>query len=146
MGPRAVFILTSLCFLFLFIYLWLHLVFVAMLGLSLTEESGGYSLCSAWASHCAGFSYSSSPALESGLIGFVASRRVGIFLEQGSNLCPLHWQADSSAGSPVKSVSCQLLKVTSHGSSLGEFSVILQVVVALYCDSVVYIRWDEVNE
>ena len=51
-----------------------------------------------------------------------------------------------TTGSPVKSVSCRLLKVTGHGSSLGEPSVILQVVVALYCDSVVCIRWDEVNE
>ena len=53
--------------LFIFIYVWLHLVFVAALGLSLIEESGGYSSCSAWASHCVGFSYCSSPALESGL-------------------------------------------------------------------------------
>ena len=41
----------------LFIYFWLHWVFVAVRGLSLVAASGGYSLlCSAWASHCGGFS------------------------------------------------------------------------------------------
>ena len=37
-----------------FIYVWLRWVFIAACGLSLVA-SGGYS-CSAWASHCGGFS------------------------------------------------------------------------------------------
>ena len=46
-------------FIYLFIYLfnfWLCWVFVAACGLSLVVASGGYSRCSAWASHCSGFS------------------------------------------------------------------------------------------
>ena len=55
--------------------------------------------CSAQDSHCSGFSCFGAQVLEHGLYqqlqlagSVVAS---GIFLDQGSNLCPLHWQADS---------------------------------------------------
>ena len=61
--------------LFLFIYFWLHWVFVALCGLSLVVESGG---CSA--------------VVEQGLS---CSAACGIFPGQGSNPCPLPWQADS---------------------------------------------------
>ena len=97
-------------FIYLFIYLWLCWVFVSVRGLSLVVASGGHS--SSW---CAGLS-SSWPLL----LGSTGSRRAGsvivahgpscsaacgILTDQGSNPCPLHWQADSqplrNQGSPV---------------------------------------------
>ena len=41
---------------YLFIYFWLSWVFIAARGLSLVAASGGYSSCSARASHCGGSS------------------------------------------------------------------------------------------
>ena len=85
---------------YLFIYLWLCWVFVSVRGLSLVAASGGHS--SSW---CAGLSLSRPLLLRS-----TGSRRAGsvvvahgpscfaacgIFPDQGSNPCPLHWQADS---------------------------------------------------
>ena len=103
--------------LYLFIYLWLCWVFVSVRGLSLVAASGGHS-----SSQCAGLSLS-RPLLLRG----TGSRRVGsatvahgpsrsaacgIFPDQGSNPCPLHWQADSQPlhhqGSPM----CFLLVAT----------------------------------
>ena len=85
---------------FIFIYLWLCWVFVSVRGLSLVVASGGHS--SSW---CAGLSLSRPLLLRStgsrctgsvvvahGLSCFAAC---GIFPDQGSNPCPLHWQADS---------------------------------------------------
>ena len=87
-------------FLKLFIYLWLCWVFVSVQGLSLVAASGGHS-----SSRCAGLSLSRPLLLRS-----TGSRRAGsvivahrpscsaaceIFPDQGSNPCPLHWQADS---------------------------------------------------
>ena len=94
---------------FLFIYLWLCWVFVSVRGLSLVGARGGHS-----SSRCAGLSLSRPLLLRS-----TGSRRAGsvivahrpscsaacgIFPDQGSNPCPLHWQADSQTlchqGSP----------------------------------------------
>ena len=84
----------------LFIYFWLHWVFGTAHGLSLLVESRGYSSCGAWASHCGGFSCCGAQALGARASVIVAhglscSTACGIFLDQGSNLCPLHWQVDS---------------------------------------------------
>ena len=83
-----------------FIYLWLCWVFVSVRGLSLVVASGGHS--SSW---CVGLSLSRPLLLQStgsrhaGSVivahGPSCSAACGIFLDQGSNLCPLHWQADS---------------------------------------------------
>ena len=85
---------------FLFIYLWLCWVFVSVRGLSPVAASGGHS-----SSRCAGLSL-----LRPLLLQNTGSRRAGsvvvahrlncsaacgIFPDQGSNPCPLHWQADS---------------------------------------------------
>ena len=56
--------------------------------------------CSAWASHCSGFSCCGAWALGARASVVVAhglscSVACGILPDQGSNLCPLHWQADS---------------------------------------------------
>ena len=94
----------------LFVYLWLCWVFVSVWGLSLVAASGGHS-----SSRCTVLSLSRPLLLRS-----TGSRRAtsvivvhrpscstacGIFPDQGSNPCPLHWQADSQPlhhqGSPL---------------------------------------------
>ena len=95
---------------YLFIYLWLCWVFVSVRGLSLVAASGGHS-----SSQCAGLSLSRPLLLRStgsrctGSVivahGPSCSAAFGIFPDQGSNPCPLHWQADSQPlchqGSPL---------------------------------------------
>ena len=89
-----------LCFIYLFIYFWLYWVFVSVRGVSLVAASGGHS-----SSRCVGLSLS-RPLLLRGTgsrrAGSVAvahepscSGACGIFPDQGSNPCSLHWQADS---------------------------------------------------
>ena len=82
------------------IYLWLCWVFVSVRGLSLVVASGGHS-----PSRCAGLSLSrplllrstgsrrAGPAIVAH--GPSCSAACGILPDQGSNPCPLHWQADS---------------------------------------------------
>ena len=87
-------------YIYLFIYLWLCWVFVSVRGLSLVVASGGHS-----SSRCTGLSLSRPLLLRStgsrcaGSVivahGPSCSAACGIFPDQGSNLCPLHWQADS---------------------------------------------------
>ena len=86
-------------------------VFVSVRGLSLVAASGGHS--SSW---CAGLSLSrplllrSTSSRRTGSVivahGPSCSAACGIFPDQGSNPCPLHWQADSQPlhhqGSPEK--------------------------------------------
>ena len=98
----------------LFIYFWLCRVFVSVRGLSLVAASGGHA-----SSRCAGLSLSRPLLLRStgsrragagaGSVvvahGPSCSVACGIFPDQGSNPCPLHWQADSQPlrhqGSPI---------------------------------------------
>ena len=98
-------------FIYLFIYLWLCWVFVSVQGLSLVVASGGHS-----SSRCVGLSLSrplllwstSSRCAGSVVVahGPSCSAACGIFPDQGSNPCPLHWQADSQPlrhqGSPPR--------------------------------------------
>ena len=96
---------------YLFIYFWLCWVFVSVRGLSPVAASGGHS-----SSRCAGLSLS-RPLLLRGtgsrragsvIVAHAPSRSAacGIFPDQGSNPCHLHWQADSQPlrhqGSPVQ--------------------------------------------
>ena len=97
-------------FIYLFIYLWLCWVFVSVRGLSLVAASGGHS-----SSQCAGLSLSrplllrSTGSRRTGSVivahGPSCSAACGIFPDQGSNPCPLHWQVDSQPlrhqGSPM---------------------------------------------
>ena len=90
------------CFIYSFVYFyfWLCWVFVSVRGLSLVAASGGHS-----SSRCAGLSLSRPPWLRrtssrrAGSVvvahGPSCSAACGIFPDQGSNPCPLHWQADS---------------------------------------------------
>ena len=85
---------------YLFIYLWLCWVFVSVRGLSLVAASGGRS-----SSRCVGLLLSRPLLLQStgsrragsAIVahGPICSAACGIFPDQGSNPCPLHWQADS---------------------------------------------------
>ena len=98
---------------YLFIYLWLCWVFVSVQGLSLIAASGGHS-----SSRCTGLSLSrplllrSTGSRHAGSVivahGPICSAACGIFPDQGSNPCPLHWQADSQPlrhqGSPVNNI------------------------------------------
>ena len=107
--------------LFLFIYfihLWLCWVFVSVRGASPVLASGGHS--SSW---CAGPSLSRPLLLRSTGSGRAGSAIVahgpsrsaarGILPDQGSTLCPLHWQADPQPlrhqGSPVLLMCCWIL-------------------------------------
>ena len=106
---KKVFI-SSLLFFKKFIYLWLCWVFVSVRGLSLVVASVGHS-----SSRCTGLSLSQPLLLRStgsrhtGSVivahGPCCSTACGIFPDQGSNPCPLHWQADSQPlrhqGSPL---------------------------------------------
>ena len=104
------FFFKNFTFIDLFIYLWLCWVFISVRGLSLVAASGGHS-----SSRCVGLSL-----LRPLLLRSTGSRRAGsvvvahrlscstacgIFPDQGSNPCPLHWQADSQPlrhqGSPI---------------------------------------------
>ena len=85
---------------YLFIYFWLCWVFVSVRGLSLVAASGRHS-----SSRCAGLSLSrplllrSTGSRRAGSVvvahGLSCPAACGIFPDQGSNPCPLHWQADS---------------------------------------------------
>ena len=94
----------------LFIYFWLCWVFVSVWGLSLVAASRGHS-----SSRCVGLSLSwplllwSTSSRHTGSVvvahGPSCSAACGIFPDQGSNPCPLRWQADSQLlrhqGSPI---------------------------------------------
>ena len=107
------FFLTLGLFIYLFIYGCVGSSFLVR-GLSLVVASGGHS-----SSRCAGLSLSWPLLLQS-----TGSRRAGsaivahgpscsvacgIFPDQGSNPCPLHWQADSEQLRHQRSPSSNLL-------------------------------------
>ena len=79
---------------------WLCWVFISVRGLPLVGASGGHSSL-----RCAGLSLSwplllqSTGSRHAGSVvvahGPSCSAACGIFPDQGSNPCPLHWQADS---------------------------------------------------
>ena len=84
---------------YLFIYFWLYWASVSVRGLSPVAASGGHS-----SSRCAGLSLSwplllrSTGSRRAGSVavahGPICSAACGILPDQGSNLCPLHRQAD----------------------------------------------------
>ena len=116
---------------YLFIYLfilWLCWVFVSVRGLSLAAARGGRS--SPWcgghsSSRCAGLSLSwplllrSTGSRRAGSVivahGPSCSTACGIFPDQGSNPCLLHWQADSQPlrhqGSPASLFICSCVSI-----------------------------------
>ena len=119
-------------FIYSFIYFWLCWVFVSVRGLSLVAASGGHSSL-----RCAGLSLSRPLLLRgtgsrrAGSVvvahGLSCSVACGIFPDQGSNPCPLHWQADSqpcaTREAPIANISLGAVPLHSvdHGT-LGEWS------------------------
>ena len=111
-GRRILFFFFFNFYLFIY-YFWLCWVFVSVRGLSLVAASGGHS-----SSRCAGLSLSrplllwSTGSRSAGSVvvahGSSCSAACGNFPDQGSNPCPLHWQADSQPlrhqGSPVRRI------------------------------------------
>ena len=116
----------SFLFIYLFIYYWLCWVFVSVRGLSLFAVSRGHS-----SSRCTGLSLlqplllrsTGSRCAGSVVVAHGPSRSAacGILPDQGSNPCPLHWQADSQPlrhqGSPTEEVTLdwRLRKVAQKG-------------------------------
>ena len=98
--PIAICLIVLGFFLNWLIYLWLCWVFVSVRGFSLVVASGGHS-----SSRCVGLSLSrplpprstGSRRAGSAAVAHGPSRSAarGILPDQGSNPCPLHWQADS---------------------------------------------------
>ena len=117
------FFLKNFTFIYLFIYFWLCWVFVSVRGLSLVAASGGHS-----SSPCVGLSLSqplllwSTGSRRAGSVvvahGLSCSVACGIFPDQVSNPCPLHWQADSQPlrhqGSPQVIFLFSLLIIWLH--------------------------------
>ena len=117
-GSRESRIFLFVCFLInLFIYFWLCWIFVSVRAVSPVAASGGRS-----SSRCAGLSLSrplllrSTGSRRAGSVavahGPSCSAACGIFPDQGSNPCALHWQADSQPlrhqGSPQGFLSYKL--------------------------------------
>ena len=91
---------------YIFIYFWLRWVFVAVRRLLIAWlHCGGFSCCGAlalgaWASVVAAIRLQSAGSVVV-VQGLSCSAACGIFPDQGSNPCPLHWQADlRHQGSP----------------------------------------------
>ena len=93
----------QLLFIFYKIYLfyfWLLSLYFCAWAFSSCGKWGLLSSCDAWASHCDGPSCCEAWALgvRASVVvahGLSCSMVCGIFPDQGLNLCPLHWQADS---------------------------------------------------
>ena len=76
----------------------MYWVFVAAWAFLLFWLVGATLCCSIWASHCRGFSCWAQAVGAGSVVvahGFTYPEACGIFQNQGSNPCPLHWQADS---------------------------------------------------
>ena len=118
-----------------------------MRGLSLVAASGGHS-----SSRCAGLSLSgplllrSTSSRHAGSVvvahGPSCSVACGIFPDQGSNPCPLHWQADSQPlrhqGSPTFFLSAhrtfsRIDHILGHKSNLGKFKKI-EIISSIFSD------------
>ena len=107
-------ILTSITTHYLFFKIIFIYLFTAVLGLCccegfflVTASAELLSSCGAQASHCCGFSLRSTASIVVAR-GLSCSTTCGIFWDEGSNPCLLHWQADSlplsHQGSPY--ISC----------------------------------------
>ena len=104
---------------YLFIYFWLCWVFASVRGLPPAAASGGHS-----SSRCAGLSPSRPLLLRStgsrragsAIVahGPSCSAACGIFPDQGTNPCPLHWQADSQPLCHQGSPNIFILKRVEH--------------------------------
>ena len=129
---------------YLFIYFWLRWVFVSVRGLSPVAASGGHSSL-----RCAGLSLSrplllrSTGSRRAGSVavahGPSCSAACGIFPDQGSNPCPLHWQADSQPlchqGSPMACI-FTLLTVSFWWTEVLNFNVVQFVIFSFMISAI----------
>ena len=88
------------------------IIYLFLIALGFHCHEWAFSSCTQ-ASHCNGFSCCGAQALGAQALSvkrheFSCSEACGIFPEQGSNPCPLHWQSDSyplhHQGSPTASI------------------------------------------
>ena len=127
--PMTIFLI--IIYLFIYLFIWLCWVFVSVQWLPLVAASGGHSSL-----RCAGLSLSWSLLLQStgsrcaGSVvvahGPSCSAACGILPDQGSNLCPLHRQADSQ---PLRHQGSPSL------SFMGDFPVSLSSNIPLFFQS-----------
>ena len=118
-----------------------------MRGLSLVAASGGHP-----SSRCAGLSLSGPLLLQStgsrragsAVVAHGPSRSAacGILPDQGSNPCPLHWQADPQPlrhqGSPDSNFLGAEIKFLKTYSFYTYYSLLLQRCVSSLCSTVAY--------
>ena len=124
-------------------------VFVSVRGLSLVAASGGHS-----SSRCAGLSLSRPLLLQSTGSGRAGSAAVahgpscsaacGIFPDQGSNPCPLHWQVDSQPlnhqGSPLALFLCPFLISLYYLMRVMIFVFVFSILIVKAFDFQIYIK------
>ena len=119
----------------LFFFFWLCWVYALHRFFSSLGEQGLLSSRRAWASHCGGFSYGArvpEHRLKScGTHRLGCSMVCGVFLDQGSNPCPLHWWAGSLPLSHLGSSNYQLLKELVCSTQQNFIDVILKVLTLL---------------
>ena len=135
-------------FLSFFLLCW---VFVSVRGLSLVVASGGHS-----SSRCTGLSVlrplllQSAGSRRAGSVvvahGPSCSAACGIFPDQGSNPCPLHWQAESQPlrhqGSPWK----RDLTVGNHAGSESPWPLELQIGVLSHRETHEHVCRSEIHK
>ena len=124
-------------------------VFVSVRGLSLVAASGGHS-----SSRCAGLSLLRPLLLQSTGSGRAGSAAVahgpscsaacGIFPDQGSNPCPLHWQVDSQPlnhqGSPLALFLCPFLISLYYLMRVMIFVFVFSILIVKAFDFQIYIK------
>ena len=124
-------------------------VFVSVRGLSLVAASRGHS-----SSRCAGLSLSRPLLLQSTGSGRAGSAAVahgpscsaacGIFPDQGSNPCPLHWQVDSQPlnhqGSPLALFLCPFLISLYYLMRVMIFVFVFSILIVKAFDFQIYIK------
>ena len=98
-------------------------LFLAVLGLHCCVKA--FSSCSAQVFHWGGFSCCGAQALRAwtsvvAVLRLSRSKACGIFLDQGSNLCPLHWQKERRRCSSVMSNSLRPHELYSPWNSPGQ--------------------------
>ena len=98
--PTNIFLYIILKFLFIFKFLSALGLCCCPQAFSSCGKQGQLASCGVWASCCGGFFCCKAQALGAQASAFVVHRLTchvacGIFLDQGLNPCPLHWQVNS---------------------------------------------------
>ena len=115
-------------------------MFVSVRGLSLVTASGGHS-----SSRCTGLSLSrplllrSTGSRRAGSVvvahGASCSAACGIFPDQGSNPCPLHWQADSQPLRHQGTPPAYLFNMAIRTLEITQFVLVFHIIFFLVVDN-----------